>query len=156
MESHAVESKMTQAHLVWLHYVCWYWFFCHLDDFLLNNLPVLKSSSTLETAEPERPWWSAVWELRVPEAVVCNSVNAVADAFSYGFPLGKSFASSFCSKFTGEREGHSVHREYSPPSRATHSSADFFFFFYTLHYLLFIDGVFLSPFQSSFVYNVSM
>lgn len=90
------------------------------------------------------------------EVVVCNSVNAVADAFSYGFPLGKRFASSFCSKFTGKREIHSVHMEYSSLYRDTHYYADFFFFFYTLHYLLPIDGFFFSPFQSSFVYNVSM
>lgn len=62
------------------------------------------------------------------EVVVCNSVNAVADAFSYGFPLGRRFASSFCSKFTGKREIHSVHMEYSSLYRDTHYYADFFSF----------------------------
>lgn len=147
MECHAVLSKMTQVHLVWLHYIYWYWFFCHLADFLLNNPPVLKSSSTLETS-----WtWEAlviycvgvksVWSCGL-QFIKCSSV-LVADAISYGFPLGKRFSSSFCSKFSGKRERHSVHMECSPPPEPP-TLLQIFFFFYTLHYLLFIDEVFFT------------
>lgn len=91
----------------------------------------------------------------MPEAVVCNSVNAGADAFSYGFPLGKRFAAPcVASSLVKEKDTvctGSVH----PLSRATHSSADFFSFsIYCIICCLFM--VFFSPFQSSFVYNVSM
>lgn len=104
-----------------------------LSDLSLNP-PVLKSSSMLDTSWTGealviyRVGVKGVWSCGL-QFSECTSVP-VADAISYGFSLGKRFASSFCRKFTGKRERHSVHMEYSPRSRATHSSAVFFLFLY--------------------------
>lgn len=95
-EYRAVVSKMTQTGLVLLHYVYWYWFFCHLADLSVNRFPVFEPKWHFEDqlvlglccAGVKDVWSSGL------ECTECCLV-LVADVINYGFPPSKRFASAF-------------------------------------------------------------
>lgn len=145
MESRAVVSKMTKVHLGLLHYVYKYWFFCHLADLSLNNLPVLKSSGTLEASWTREALViycvgvKGVWSCGL-QFSECWSVP-VADAISYGFPLSKRFASAFVpSSWVKEKDILCTWSIHPFPEQPTLLQS--FLFFYTLHTFPFVDGYF--------------